>query len=84
MYPKFFTPNNDGHNDLWKIKFSETEPNFQVNIFDRYGKIITGFKGNDIGWDGTLNGQNLPSSDYWFVVKRENGKEYKGHFSLKR
>jgi gliding motility-associated-like protein len=84
MYPKFFTPNNDGHNDFWKIKFSETEPNLQVNIFDRYGKIITGFKGNDIGWDGTLNGQNLPSSDYWFVVKRENGKEYKGHFSLKR
>ncbi|HRE76427.1 MAG TPA: T9SS type B sorting domain-containing protein [Flavobacterium sp.] len=84
MYPKFFTPNNDGHNDFWKIKFSETEPNLQVFIFDRYGKIITGFKGNDIGWDGTLNGQNLPSSDYWFVVKRENGKEYKGHFSLKR
>jgi gliding motility-associated-like protein len=84
MYPKFFTPNNDGYNDLWKIKFSETEPNLQVNIFDRYGKIITGFKGNHIGWDGTLNGQNLPSSDYWFVVKRENGKEYRGHFSLKR
>ena len=26
----------------------------------------------------------LPSSDYWFVVKRENGKEHRGHFTLKR
>jgi hypothetical protein len=22
--------------------------------------------------------------DYWFVVTRSNGKEYRGHFSLKR
>lgn len=84
MYPKFFTPNGDGHNDVWRIKLSETEPTLQTTIFDRYGKIITVFNGNQQGWDGTYNGQNLPSSDYWFVLKRPNGKEYKGHFSLKR
>jgi gliding motility-associated-like protein len=53
-------------------------------IFDRYGKIITGFKGLYFGWDGTLNGKMLPADDYWFVVKRQNGKEFKGHFSLLR
>lgn len=26
----------------------------------------------------------LPASDYWFVITRANGIEYKGHFSLKR
>ncbi len=84
MYPKFFTPNGDGYNDYWKIKFSEIEPNLTVKIFDRYGKFIKQLGSNSIGWDGTYLGKDVPSSDYWFVVTRENGKEYKGHFSLKR
>lgn len=84
MYPKYFTPNGDGYNDYWTIKFSEDEPNLMVTIFDRYGKAITKFNPNNFGWDGTYNGKPLPSTDYWFVVKRQNGKEHKGHFSLKR
>ena len=83
-YPKFFTPNGDGENDFWRIKFSETESALEVIIYDRYGKLITTFKGHELGWDGTYNGQNLPSTDYWFVVTRQNGKIYKGHFSMKR
>lgn len=83
-YPNFFTPNGDGINDFWRIKFSMMEPNMQVYIFDRYGKLITGFRANDPGWDGTLNGYALPSTDYWFLVLRENGKEHRGHFSMKR
>lgn len=84
MYPKFFTPNQDGFNDFWRIKFSEKEPNLITTIFDRYGKLITQLSPNDIGWNGTFKGKQLPSTDYWFIVKRENGKEYKGHFTLKR
>ena len=84
VYPKFFTPNGDGINDLWQIDFSYVEPNMQIQIFDRYGKFIKNFTGVDFGWDGTLNGEPLFSDDYWFVVTRENGKTYKGHFSLKR
>jgi gliding motility-associated-like protein len=83
MYPKFFTPNGDGHNDTWSIKFSNTEPNLKVNIFDRYGKLFKTLQNAD-SWDGKHNGNNLSSDDYWFVVTRENGKEYRGHFSLKR
>jgi gliding motility-associated-like protein len=39
-----------------------------------------------LGWDGTYNGQLLPSTDYWFTVQyQEQGtKEFKAHFSLKR
>ena len=84
MYPKYFTPNGDGHNDYWTIKFSKNEPNLMVTIFDRYGKSITQFNTNNFGWEGTYNGKPVPSTDYWFVVKRQNGKEHKGHFSLKR
>ncbi|RAR47310.1 T9SS type B sorting domain-containing protein [Flavobacterium lacus] len=84
MYPLFFTPNGDGYNDKWKIKFSETEPNLTVKIFDRHGKFIKQLGANSEGWDGTFLGRDLPSSDYWFVVTRQNGTEYRGHFSLKR
>ncbi|WP_395045312.1 T9SS type B sorting domain-containing protein [Flavobacterium sp.] len=84
MHPKFFTPNGDGFNDVWNVRFSSFEPNMNVKIYDRFGKIITGFKGSDAGWDGTYNGQFLPSTDYWFVVTREDGKIFKGHFTMKR
>lgn len=84
MHPKYFTPNGDGINDYWQIRFSENEPNLTIKIFDRYGKLLTIFGPNDLGWDGKLNGELLPSTDYWFLVKRENGKEHRGHFTLKR
>lgn len=83
MYPTFFTPNDDTYNDLWKIKLSEYEPGFRIKIFDRNGKLLKEL-GNDAGWDGTFNNIPLPSSDYWFVVTRGDGKEFRGHFSLKR
>ena len=83
-YSKFFTPNNDGYNDTWFIKNSQFEPNFMVEIFDRYGKFITNFYSSFAGWDGNYNGNQMPSSDYWFVIHREDGRTHKGHFALKR
>lgn len=85
MYPKYFTPNGDGTNETWFIKFSTAaEPGMMVYIYDRFGKLITNFNANSRGWDGTIDGAKLPSSDYWFVVKRQDGEEYRGHFSLIR
>jgi|GEM_PF-347225 len=83
-YPHFFTPNGDGINDTWQIINAFSEPLNKLQIFDRYGKFIHEIMPNEIGWDGTYNGNQLPSSDYWFILYRENGKQYKGHFSLKR
>ena len=83
-YPKYFTPNGDGFNDSWRVKYSNLEPNIGVYIYDRYGKLIKFLKNNQDSWDGTYNGKSLPSTDYWFVIKLENGREYKGHFSLIR
>ncbi|TDE43875.1 T9SS type B sorting domain-containing protein [Flavobacterium rhamnosiphilum] len=84
MYPKFFTPNGDGFNDTWKIKLSYFEPGLKIKIIDRYEKFIKELQYNDSGWNGTMNGLELPSDDYWFVVTRADGKEHRGHFTLKR
>ena len=82
-YPKFFTPNGDNVNDNWAIKFSFFDAGLTVFIFDRYGKLITQLN-NKESWDGTYNGNKLPSGDYWFVVNRNNSNKFKGHFSLLR
>ena len=85
-YMNFFTPNDDTYNDTWKVIGLESQPAI-IHIFDRYGKFIKQISANGDGWDGTLNNQPLPSTDYWFTVEyTENGqsKEFKSHFSLVR
>lgn len=84
MFPKFFTPNGDGFNDFWNLKFLENEPEIRTSIYDRYGKLIKVISPIGEGWDGTFNGNPLPASDYWFTVIRANGKEHRGHFTLER
>ncbi|MBC8645158.1 T9SS type B sorting domain-containing protein [Flavobacterium lindanitolerans] len=83
-YPKFFTPNNDGTNDYWRIPYLQYQPNATVAIFDRYGKLIYFFKGGQPGWDGKLNGHDLPANDYWFKIILQDNREIRGHFSLLR
>ncbi len=82
-YPKYFTPNNDGVNDTWKIKGLLDYPNAEIRIYDRYGKFLKQISPQSNGWDGTFNGNKMLSSDYWFTVKLNKEKEFKGHFSLK-
>jgi gliding motility-associated-like protein len=82
---KYFTPNNDGFNDVWEIKEMRNAPNSRALIFDRYGKLITTLNALKYSWDGKYNNNILPADDYWYRLKMEDSKpEIKGHFSLKR
>lgn len=87
-YPPFFTPNQDGYHDTWNIiGISVGDPSAKIYIFDRFGKLLKQLSPSGPGWNGTYNGNPLPSSDYWFRVEyTEDGKakEFKGHFTLKR
>ena len=86
-YPKFFTPNGDGYNDTWDIKATGNLVYKKIIIYDRYGKLLIQLNPNSNGWDGRFNGQNLPSTDYWFVfdytIEGED-QVLRAHFSLKR
>ena len=88
-YPKFFTPNGDGYHDTWNIVGMTMKSRSKIYIFDRYGKLLTQISPTGEGWDGTFNGVQLPSSDYWFVLDYEDpvtGKnnQLRAHFTLKR
>ena len=86
--PKFFTPNFDGKNDTWQIVNIQSQPNAQISIYDRFGKIIIQFDGTSQGWDGMYNNHKLSSNDYWFSVIMNdvagNPVIRRGHFSLVR
>ena len=87
-YPRFVTPNQDGYHDTWNIiGIAGGDPTAKIYIFDRYGKLLKQISPVGEGWDGTYNGNPLPSSDYWFLVEyteNDTRKEFRGHFTLKR
>ena len=59
-----------------------------ISIFNRFGKLVTKFTIDDIGWDGTSNGKPLISNDYWFYIElldlKGNTRNRTGNFSLLR
>ena len=88
-YPKYFTPNGDGYHDTWNISSLWHQANSKIYIFDRYGKLLKQITPAGEGWDGTYNGQQMPTSDYWFSLEyhtegQNDLKQFKAHFTLKR
>lgn len=84
-YPTYFTPNGDGIHDTWNI--FGLDASAKIFIFDKNGKLIKQISPTSVGWDGTYNGIQLPSTDYWFSVEFTEfsvNKIFKSHFSLKR
>lgn len=84
--PNHFTPNGDGINDTWAPGCTINYKDLTFDIFDRYGRVICKYK---LGqkWDGRYNGAELPSGDYWYVLKLNDNKddrEFVGHFTLYR
>jgi gliding motility-associated-like protein len=88
--PNFFTPNNDGFNDVWGIKgvVSGAYIFSKISIFDRYGKLLKTMSINQNFWDGTHNGALLPTNDYWYAIEltKSDGSVFikQGHFTLRR
>lgn len=89
-YPRFFTPNSDGYNDTWNLISNNDISIKRLYVFDRYGKLIRQLDPQaNKGWDGTYNGKDLPSDDYWFRVEFVDEKSgeyqvYMSNFTLKR
>jgi gliding motility-associated-like protein len=67
--PNAFTPNGDGHNDLFTIPpvagFSLTS----MVIYDRWGSIVFSTQNVSAGWDGTCKGAMMPSGTYVYVIR---------------
>ncbi len=85
--PNFFTPDGDGMNDTWLPDNLEAFPNVLMIIFDRYGRELYRMGYGDAGWTGIYNNSELPTGDYWYIIKLQgenDDREFIGHFTLYR
>ncbi len=88
--PNVFTPNGDGTNDLFVVKFWSMQ-NIKISIFNRWGKRIHFWEGNDIQgfedtytetvWDGRLGSRFASPGVYYYVVegRGRDGEKRKAH-----
>ncbi|UKJ06954.1 gliding motility-associated C-terminal domain-containing protein [Solitalea lacus] len=83
--PNVFSPNGDGVNDKWEIKYIESWGNVDIMVFNRYGQPVYVAKGNYSAWDGTFKGIEVPIGVYYFVISPNNGrKKLAGSITLLR
>ncbi|MEE1943862.1 PKD domain-containing protein [Pedobacter sp. KR3-3] len=73
--PSSFSPNGDGINDVWNIKYLDTYPNATVEIFDRNGQKVYFSKGYAVPFDGNYNNKALPVGTYYYVISPNNGRK---------
>lgn len=85
--PSAFSPNGNEINDVWKPYGVKIDPDeYELYIYDRWGKEV--FMSRDInhGWDGTINGNIAQQGVYnWLVRLKELGgkkRVYNGHITL--
>jgi gliding motility-associated-like protein len=71
------TPNGDDRNDTWKIDEAAAYPNIEIEIFDRWGKLVwKSTRGYSVEWDGkNMNGRNLPMDSYFYVIHLNDGSD---------
>jgi gliding motility-associated-like protein len=85
--PNIFTPNGDGHNDVFKPVIAEGILEFKGSIYDRWGLKIQELNGVNDVWDGrTSKGKMVPDGTYFYLIsgKGVDGKiyEFKGFVQL--
>jgi len=85
--PDFFTPDNDGRNDRFRLFFNGAITDYTMIVYDRWGQKV--FTSDDPleGWDGTKNGTPQNADIYLYLAKfRQDGVELQkeGQVSLLR
>lgn len=87
--PSAFTPNDDGLNDVFKVRPQCANiglQNFNLRIYNRWGQLL--FTTNDInkGWNGTYKGVKLNSDVFVYFVdysfKKEKPLQQKGTVAI--
>ena len=69
LLPTAFSPNGDGLNDIFRVKYPFAVKAFSLTIYNRLGEKI--FETSDMtkGWDGTFRGVKQPMDIYVWVVQ---------------
>jgi gliding motility-associated-like protein len=74
VVPNAFSPNGDGINDTWVIRYLSEYPSADVQVFNRWGQSVYHVVGYTTPWDGMYKGQALPVGTYYWVIRPGNGR----------
>ncbi len=87
--PNVFTPNGDGTNDNFVVKFWSMEK-VKISVFNRWGRTVHVWESNNVKgfentwmesvWDGRIGGRYASPGVYFYVVKgtgRDGKKRWK-------
>jgi gliding motility-associated-like protein len=83
--PSAFTPNNDGTNDIFRLRGTQILSS-TMQIYNQWGQQIFYTDNAQTGWDGTVNGKTAQNGTYKYIVKVEKqgeiSKTLTGNISL--
>jgi gliding motility-associated-like protein len=65
---KGFTPNNDGHNDVWIVFKPGCIKYALVNIYNRWGGLVYHSDSYNNDWDGKYKGNPVTDGTYYYVI----------------
>jgi gliding motility-associated-like protein len=94
--PEAFTPDGDGHNDVFMIKGAEAYPDNELIIYNRWGNVVYQVISYKNDWGGTcktnmavLGGTDLPTGTYYYIFDLKDRSlsdkgVFKGFIYLKR
>lgn len=89
--PDIFTPNGDRYNEVFAPK-GQFIPDFNLQIYNRWGALIFESTKLEYGWDGTVNSEPAPEGTYYYIVSAKDrygnsmvdGDSTAGSFTLLR
>jgi len=64
-----FTPNGDGVNDCFGIKYWGYIGEFEMSVFNRWGLRVFYSRHSGDCWDGTFDGKPQPAGTYVYMIK---------------
>ena len=67
--PNAFTPNNDGKNDCFSVRYWGQMDQFLMEIYDRWGKKVFSTSNATQCWDGRFKGVDQPVGTYVYYIK---------------
>lgn len=84
---KYFSPNDDQYHDKMTISNVQFYPNFELDVFNKWGQRVHHQTNTYEPWDGKWNNIDLPDGTYYFIFfydASDKSKLLKGDVTILR
>ncbi len=74
--PNSFTPNGDGHNDIYTVSIFRPCDIYHLTIYNRWGqKVFETSDATNVHWDGRYNGEQLANDVYVYIIENNDNRK---------